>query len=59
MGRSADRFQHAARDLGLEALAVSIPNLADDVDTREDLDRLQLRAGPHTQAALEGLRLAS
>jgi 2-phospho-L-lactate guanylyltransferase len=56
---SADRFQHAARDLGLEAVAVSIPNLADDVDTREDLDRLQLRAGPHTQAALEGLRLAS
>ena len=56
---SADRFQHAARDLGLEVLAVSIPNLADDVDTREDLDRLQLRAGPHTQAALEGLRLAS
>ena len=56
---SADRFQHAARDLGLEAVAVSIPNLADDVDTREDLDRLQLRAGGHTQAALAGLRLAS
>ena len=56
---SADRFQRAARGLGLEAVAVAIPNLADDVDTREDLDRLQLRAGPHTQAALEGLRLAS
>src|SRR6476619_5669322 len=56
---SADRFQRAARELGLEAVAVAIPNLADDVDTREDLDRLQLRAGPHTQAALEGLRLAS
>jgi len=57
--RSADRFQRAARDLGLEAVAVAIPNLADDVDTREDLDRLQLRAGPHTQSALQGLRLAS
>jgi 2-phospho-L-lactate guanylyltransferase len=57
--RSAERFQRAARELGLEAVAVAIPNLADDVDTREDLDRLQLRAGPYTQAALEGLRLAS
>jgi 2-phospho-L-lactate guanylyltransferase len=56
---SAERFQRAARDLGLEAVAAAIPNLADDVDTREDLDRLQLRAGPHTQAALQGLRLAS
>jgi 2-phospho-L-lactate guanylyltransferase len=56
---SAERFQRAARDLGLEAFAAAIPNLADDVDTREDLDRLQLRAGPHTQAALQGLRLAS
>jgi 2-phospho-L-lactate guanylyltransferase len=56
---SADRFKRAARDLGLEAVAVAIPNLADDVDTRDDLDRIQLRAGPHTQAALEGLRLAS
>ncbi len=57
--RSAERFQRAARELGLEAVEVAIPNLADDVDTREDLDRLQLRAGPYTQAALEGLRLAS
>jgi len=57
--RSAERFQRAARELGLEVVAVAIPNLADDVDTREDLDRLQLRAGPYTQAALEGLRLAS
>jgi 2-phospho-L-lactate guanylyltransferase len=56
---SAKRFQRTARDLGLEAVAVAIPNLADDVDTPEDLDRLQFRAGPHTQAALQGLRLAS
>jgi 2-phospho-L-lactate guanylyltransferase len=57
--RSAERFQRAARDLGLEAVAVAIPNLADDVDTREDLDRVGLRAGRHTQAALQELRLAS
>src|SRR5439155_1680067 len=42
-----------------KAVGAVIPNLADDVDTPEDLDRLQLRAGPHTQAALQGLRLAS
>jgi 2-phospho-L-lactate guanylyltransferase len=57
--RSAARFEQAARDLGLEAVAVPIPNLADDVDTREDLDRVEPRLGPNTQAALQGLRLAS
>ena len=57
--RSAERFQRAARELGLEAVAVAIPNLADDVDTREDLDRVHLRAGPHTQSALQELRIAS
>jgi 2-phospho-L-lactate guanylyltransferase len=57
--RSAERFQRAARDLGLEAVAAAIPNLAHDIDTREDLERLQFRAGRHTQAALQGLRLAS
>src|SRR5438132_8092789 len=57
--RSAERFQRAARDLGLEAVVVAIPNLADDVDTREDLDRVHTRLGPHTMAALQGLRLAS
>jgi 2-phospho-L-lactate guanylyltransferase len=57
--RSAERFQHAARELGLEAVAVAIPNLADDVDTREDLDRVQLRTGSHTQSALQELRIAS
>jgi 2-phospho-L-lactate guanylyltransferase len=57
--RSAERFQRAAHGRGLETVAVAIPNLADDVDTHEDLDRLQFRAGPQTQAALHGLRLAS
>ena len=56
---SAERFLRAARDLGCEAVQAVNVNLADDVDTREDLDRVHHRAGPHTQAALEGLRLAS
>jgi 2-phospho-L-lactate guanylyltransferase len=57
--RSAERFQRAARDLGLEAVVVAIPNLADDVDTLEDLQRVRLRAGRHTQTALHGLKMAS
>ena len=50
--RSAERFQRAAQELGLEAVQASIPNLADDVDTSEDLARVQHRAGRHTQLAL-------
>jgi 2-phospho-L-lactate guanylyltransferase len=49
---SAERFLAHARSLGLEAVSVAVPNLRDDVDTYGDLDRLQLRAGPRTQAAL-------
>jgi 2-phospho-L-lactate guanylyltransferase len=54
---SSDRFREHAASLGLEALSVALPNLADDVDTMDDLTRLQLRAGPRTQtcfAELEG-----
>jgi 2-phospho-L-lactate guanylyltransferase len=49
---SADRFRAHAGSLGLEAVSVALPNLAEDVDTMEDLTRLQLRAGPRTQACL-------
>ena len=49
---SSDRFREHAATLGLEAISVALPNLADDVDTMEDLTRLQLRAGPRTQACL-------
>jgi len=38
------------------AVSVHLPNLADDVDTPEDLARLHLRAGPRTQAALGALQ---
>jgi 2-phospho-L-lactate/phosphoenolpyruvate guanylyltransferase len=49
---SSDRFREHATSLGLEAVSVALPNLADDVDTMDDLTRLQLRAGPRTQACL-------
>ncbi|HEX4323016.1 MAG TPA: 2-phospho-L-lactate guanylyltransferase [Gaiellaceae bacterium] len=49
---SSDRFRAHAASLGLEAVSVAVPNLADDVDTMADLTRLQLRAGPRTQACL-------
>lgn len=44
---SAERF-HAR----CGAVSMALPNLADDVDTMEDLTRLQLRVGPRTLAAL-------
>jgi 2-phospho-L-lactate guanylyltransferase len=50
--RSSDRFRAHGASLGLEVVSVAVPNLADDVDTMEDLTRLQLRAGPRTQACL-------
>lgn len=49
---SSDRFREHAESLGLEAVSVALPNLVDDVDTMDDLTRLQLRAGPRTQACL-------
>ena len=52
---SSDRFRAHAASLGLEVVSVAVPNLADDVDTMDDLTRLQLRAGPRTQACLLGL----
>jgi 2-phospho-L-lactate guanylyltransferase len=53
---SADRFRAHGRGLGLEAVAAAIPNLADDVDTLDDLCRLAPRAGARTQAELNRLR---
>lgn len=49
---SASRFHTRAAELGLESVSVVVPNLADDVDTPDDLRRLQLRAGPRTIACL-------
>jgi 2-phospho-L-lactate guanylyltransferase len=52
---SAARFRGHAHSLGLEVVSVAVPNLADDVDTLADLERLQLRCGPRTQAYLAEL----
>ena len=38
-----------------ETVNVAIPNLAEDVDTLADLERLQPRCGPRTQACLAAL----
>jgi 2-phospho-L-lactate guanylyltransferase len=52
---SADRFREHAVGLGFEAVSVAVPNIASDVDTRDDLHRLQRRCGPRTQACLAEL----
>ena len=49
---SAARFCEHALSLGRDAVQAPIPNLVSDVDTMEDLHRLQFRLGPRTQAAL-------
>lgn len=55
---SAERFRAHAATLGLDAVALVLPNLAQDVDTLADLDALTLRAGPRTQTALSELHAA-
>ncbi|HEY7207799.1 MAG TPA: 2-phospho-L-lactate guanylyltransferase [Gaiellaceae bacterium] len=52
---SARRFLEHGRARGLDAVSVALPNLSDDVDTPSDLERVGLRAGPRTQAALAHL----
>ena len=53
---SADRFLARAERLGVPASLAAIPNLSEDVDTLEDLERLELGLGPRTAEALEALR---
>jgi len=53
---SAARFRDHAISLRYEMSTAAIPNLVDDVDTRADLERLALRVGPRTKAALGVLR---
>jgi 2-phospho-L-lactate guanylyltransferase len=52
---SAARFREHVEGLGLQPVSVVVPNLADDVDTLEDLQRLHLRLGPRSQACLAEL----
>jgi 2-phospho-L-lactate guanylyltransferase len=49
---SAQRFRARATTLGVDCVSVALPNVADDVDTIDDLKRLHLRLGPRSQAAL-------
>ena len=56
--RSARRFAAAARAAGGEAVRVEIASLAADVDTLDDLRRVEGHVGPRTVAALELAALA-
>ena len=49
---SAERFRMHAHTIGVEVVPAAIPNLADDVDSMDDIDRLELRVGPRTLAEL-------
>lgn len=48
---SAERFRLHAHALGVDVVPAAIPNLTDDVDSIDDLRRLELRVGPRTLAA--------
>jgi 2-phospho-L-lactate guanylyltransferase len=56
---SASRFRAHVTGLGLQFVSVAVPNLADDVDTLDDLQRLHLRLGPRSQACLATLSVAT
>ena len=56
---SAERFRARAERLSAAFVSAEVPELADDLDTLADLERLEGRLGPHTAAALDGLRAAS
>jgi 2-phospho-L-lactate guanylyltransferase (CobY/MobA/RfbA family) len=53
---SAKRFRARAARLDVPVATAEIPNLLDDVDTVDDLERLEGRLGPHTAAAFGELR---
>jgi 2-phospho-L-lactate guanylyltransferase len=55
---SAVRLRSHVESLGLQSVSVDVPNLADDVDTLEDLQRLDLRLGPRSQVCLAELTAA-
>lgn len=56
---SAARFREHAAALGVDAVTLAVPNLADDVDTLDDLYRLQLRCGPRTRTCFSELQGSS
>jgi len=52
-GGSAERFRTHFTELGLDCVTVRLPNLADDVDTLDDLQRVLSRCGVRTREAFE------
>jgi 2-phospho-L-lactate guanylyltransferase len=54
---SAARFRAHAERLGVGCVTADIPNLVDDVDTPEDLSKVNGRVGPHTDAVLASLQV--
>jgi 2-phospho-L-lactate guanylyltransferase (CobY/MobA/RfbA family) len=56
---SAERFLARAERLDVPAAVAGIPNLAEDVDTLADLERLEGRVGEHTAAALRATRVGA
>ena len=53
---SAARFRRHAHELGVGCVTAAIPNIVDDVDTMEDLRRVEPRLGRRTATALTSLR---
>jgi 2-phospho-L-lactate/phosphoenolpyruvate guanylyltransferase len=53
---SAGRFAERAQRLGVAAVEVDLPNLAGDVDSLADLERLECRVGSSTETSLISLR---
>ena len=53
---SAARFRRHAHKIGAHCVTATIPNIVDDVDTVEDLGRVESRLGRHTATALTSLR---
>jgi 2-phospho-L-lactate guanylyltransferase len=53
---SAERFFRRALSLGVTAALAEIPNLADDVDSLDDLERVDDRVGKRTRRVLGALR---
>lgn len=53
---SAARFRRHAHEIGVHCVTAAIPNIVDDVDTVEDLGRVESRLGRHTATALTSLR---
>ncbi len=53
---SAARFRRRAHEMGAGCVMAAIPDLVDDIDTVEDLGRVESRLGRHTATALASLR---